>query len=63
MGRRHGLRLGRPVHVDEVVRPGDLVISVCDQAHERLATPTALHWSVPDPARVDTAELGVPITG
>ncbi|MEV0714285.1 helix-turn-helix domain-containing protein [Asanoa sp. NPDC050611] len=56
IGRRHGLRLGRvrPVHVDDVVRPDDLVISVCDQAHERLGTPTAMHWSVPDPARVDT---------
>jgi protein-tyrosine-phosphatase len=56
VGRQHGLTLGRvrPVHVDEVVRPGDLVISVCDQAHERLGTRTALHWSVPDPARVDT---------
>ena len=58
VGRRHGLGLGhaRPVHVDRVLRPGDLVISVCDQAHERLGTPGALHWSVPDPARVDTDE-------
>jgi protein-tyrosine-phosphatase len=56
VGRRHGLSLGRirPGHVDQVVRPGDLVVSVCDQAHERLGTPTAMHWSVPDPARIDT---------
>ncbi|SNT10624.1 Protein-tyrosine-phosphatase [Asanoa hainanensis] len=56
VGRRHGVRLGRvrPVHVDQVVRPGDLVISVCDQAHERSGTPAAMHWSIPDPARVDT---------
>jgi protein-tyrosine-phosphatase len=54
VGRRHGLRLGRarPVHVADVVRDDDLVISVCDQAHERLASD--LHWSVPDPVRVDT---------
>ena len=38
VGRRHGLGLGhaRPVHVDRVLRAGDLVISVCDQAHEQL---------------------------
>lgn len=56
-GRRHGLDLSRvrPVSVEGVVRPGDLVISVCDQAHEQLPTGgTRLHWSVPDPARVDT---------
>jgi ArsR family transcriptional regulator, arsenate/arsenite/antimonite-responsive transcriptional repressor / arsenate reductase (thioredoxin) len=58
VGRRHGLSLGRvrPVHLDQVVRPGDLVISVCDQAHERVGNPTAMHWSVPDPARIDTDE-------
>jgi protein-tyrosine-phosphatase len=57
VGRRHGLSLdrARPVHVDEVIRPDDLVISVCDQAHEHLRSrPADLHWSVPDPARVDT---------
>jgi len=59
IGRRHGLNLSRarPVHVIDVVRDGDLVISVCDNAHERLTTTgPRLHWSVPDPARVDTDE-------
>jgi protein-tyrosine-phosphatase len=58
VGRQHGLSLGRirPVHVDQVVRPDDLVITVCDQAHERIGAPIAMHWSVPDPARVDTDE-------
>lgn len=56
VGRRHGLRLRgvRPVHVDDVLRPGDLVVSVCDTAHEHLPDVGQLHWSVPDPARVDT---------
>jgi protein-tyrosine-phosphatase len=59
VARRHGLDLSRarPVHVRDVVGDGDLVISVCDNAHEHL--PVAgrqLHWSVPDPARVDTNE-------
>jgi ArsR family transcriptional regulator, arsenate/arsenite/antimonite-responsive transcriptional repressor / arsenate reductase (thioredoxin) len=59
VGRRHGLNLrgSRPVHLDDVLRPGDLVVSVCDTAHEHLtAVRPQLHWSVPDPARVDTDE-------
>ncbi|MFY1669385.1 MarR family transcriptional regulator [Plantactinospora sp. WMMB334] len=55
---RHGLRLdpAHTAHVRDVVRAGDLVIAVCDNAHEHLpdqARPR-LHWSVPDPARADT---------
>jgi protein-tyrosine-phosphatase len=43
------------VHVNDVFRDGDLVISVCDNAYEQLAAAgQRLHWSVPDPARVDT---------
>jgi protein-tyrosine-phosphatase len=38
-----------------VVRADDLVIAVCDNAHEHLGDqPRRLHWSVPDPARTDT---------
>jgi protein-tyrosine-phosphatase len=40
------------------MRPDDLVVSVCDNAHEHLAGQTAtaprLHWAIPDPARGDT---------
>jgi protein-tyrosine-phosphatase/DNA-binding HxlR family transcriptional regulator len=35
------------------LRPGDLIITVCDRAHEIVAAQIAsnqLHWSVPDPA-------------
>ncbi|MEV4619032.1 ArsR family transcriptional regulator [Asanoa sp. NPDC049573] len=59
VARRHGLDLGdaRPAGVTTVVRADDLVISVCDNAHEHLAgTASQLHWSVPDPARSDTDE-------
>jgi protein-tyrosine-phosphatase len=55
--KRHGLSLGRPctAHVSEVVRHDDLVIAVCDNAHEHLpAGAGRLHWSVPDPAPADT---------
>lgn len=53
---KHGLRLGRarPVLVDTVVQEGDLVITVCDYAHEQMEETSQLHWSVPDPARPDT---------
>lgn len=51
--RRAGLDLGdaRPRRLtDEERTGGDLVITVCDRAHEELPPdPTWLHWSVPDP--------------
>lgn len=54
--RRHGLRLpdATPRALDGVVRLDDLVVTVCDRAHEELAGTRNgwLHWSVPDPARV-----------
>ena len=48
---RHGLPLPRlrPRHISEVRRDGDLVITVCDLAHEELGEAAAVHWSVPDP--------------
>lgn len=60
VARRHGLRLGRvrPVHMRDVLRPHDLVVSVCDSAHEELthAGRRHQHWSVTDPVRVGTDE-------
>jgi protein-tyrosine-phosphatase/DNA-binding HxlR family transcriptional regulator len=58
VARRHGLSIdaARTAHVSAVVRRDDLVIAVCDNAHEHLPEQTQprLHWSVPDPAPVDT---------
>lgn len=50
---RHGVELGevRPQGYDAVTHVPDLVVSVCDRAHEAgppFAVPM-LHWSVPDP--------------
>lgn len=64
VGRRHGLRLSRgaPKRTDEVLRTNDLVVAVCDNAHEELGgqdgshSRTRLHWSVRDPVRIDTDE-------
>lgn len=52
--RRHRLPLtpATPRQVDDVLHPEDVVITVCDSAHEELgAGPGRLHWSVRDPAR------------
>ena len=48
---RHRLPLPRlrPRHIRDVRHDGDLVITVCDLAHEELGEATAVHWSVPDP--------------
>lgn len=56
VAERHGLHLGgaRPRRLDEVLLDGDLVITVCDNAHEELGSRSRLHWSVPDPVRVGT---------
>ncbi|WP_030490251.1 helix-turn-helix domain-containing protein [Micromonospora chokoriensis] len=58
VARRHGLHLdpGGTRHVTDIVRDDDLLIAVCDNAHEELTGPVRprLHWSVPDPVRADT---------
>lgn len=53
---RHNLPLPRlrPRDFADVISEGDLVITVCDLAHEELSVPHGLHWSVPDPVRVGT---------
>jgi protein-tyrosine-phosphatase/DNA-binding transcriptional ArsR family regulator len=57
VAERHGLRIGphRPKSLDEVVQDDDLVVAVCDNAHEELGVLLPrLHWSIPDPVPVDT---------
>ncbi|GIE29655.1 putative regulatory protein, ArsR family [Actinoplanes italicus] len=60
VAHEHGLALdpAGTHHVDDILHDDDLVIAVCDSAHEELTGPARprLHWSVPDPARVDTDE-------
>lgn len=60
VGRYAGLNLtgARPRAVGEIVDAPDLVVTVCDRAHEELervkAEVPTLHWSVPDPVDVGT---------
>jgi protein-tyrosine-phosphatase len=39
----------RPRHISDVRHDGDLIVSVCDLAHEELGAVAVVHWSVPDP--------------
>lgn len=56
--RRLGLTLAEhsPQHMDDIVRPGDLLVSVCDAVNEQLdpMPNPRIHWSVADPAEVGT---------
>jgi protein-tyrosine-phosphatase/DNA-binding HxlR family transcriptional regulator len=52
--RRHDLDLPDvlPRPLAGIVGHGDLVITVCDRAHEELGDAAWAHWSVPDPVPV-----------
>lgn len=54
---RHGLVIDpwrKPRRIEDVLAEGDLLITVCDDAHERLLPRDDLHWSIRDPARIGT---------
>lgn len=57
--RRHNVTIKprAPRHLDDVLAEGDLLIAVCDNAHEHLPRdPDRIHWSVADPARSPTPD-------
>ncbi|WP_142039344.1 arsenate reductase/protein-tyrosine-phosphatase family protein [Arthrobacter sp. SLBN-100] len=57
VARRNGVDLPEvPPRRLGPVTDGDLVVTVCDNAHEELATLGGVHWSVPDPLRTNTEE-------
>ena len=51
--QRHHLTLAvaRPRRLDEVIQADDFIVTVCDTAHEQMAEPGQVHWSIPDPVR------------
>lgn len=58
VARRHGVDLAdlHPRKLDRVPGEGDLVVTVCDNAHEELGGLGGVHWSVRDPLRLGTEE-------
>ena len=57
--RRHNVTIKprAPRHLDDVLAEGDLLIAVCDNAHEELPRDLdRIHWSVADPARSPTPD-------
>jgi len=52
VAERAGLTLASAPGPVPPLRRGDLVVTVCDRAHEQLPRPpgAVVHWSVPDPA-------------
>jgi protein-tyrosine-phosphatase/DNA-binding transcriptional ArsR family regulator len=57
VAERHGLRIDRdrPKPLDDVLHDDDLIVAVCDNAHEELGSaPPRLHWSIPDPVPINT---------
>jgi ArsR family transcriptional regulator, arsenate/arsenite/antimonite-responsive transcriptional repressor / arsenate reductase (thioredoxin) len=57
VAERHGLRIdpNRPKPLDRVLHDDDLIVAVCDNAHEELGhTLPRLHWSIPDPVPINT---------
>lgn len=54
---RNGLTLDdSPQSIASIRHDDDFVIAVCDQAYEELAGNVALHWSLPDPVSLGTAD-------
>ncbi|OIJ25039.1 arsenate reductase/protein-tyrosine-phosphatase family protein [Nocardioides luteus] len=47
--RELDLPIVEPRRVEDVLDPDDLVVTVCDRAHEAPKVPGELHWSIPDP--------------
>jgi ArsR family transcriptional regulator, arsenate/arsenite/antimonite-responsive transcriptional repressor / arsenate reductase (thioredoxin) len=57
VAERHGLRIERdhPEPLAHVLHDDDLIVAVCDNAHEELShSLPRLHWSIPDPVRRGT---------
>lgn len=56
VARRHGVVLADlpPRRLEEVAHAEDFVVTVCDNAREEIPNLGGIHWSVPDPLRLNT---------
>lgn len=50
------VKKSKPCSIDDVLRPDDVVVSVCDAVNEELPDldNPHIHWSIPDPASIGT---------
>ena len=56
-GRAVDLSKARPQHLEDIDALPELVVTVCDRAHEELDPPPDwLHWSLPDPVEAGTRD-------
>lgn len=58
VAERHGVDIvgHTPRGVENLLNERDVVVTVCDRAHEELGSSSVLHWSVSNPGRVGTAD-------
>ena len=58
VAHRHGVALADlpPRLLDRVAHDEDFVVTVCDNAHEEIPDLGGIHWSVPDPLRLNTED-------
>ncbi|QHK19993.1 helix-turn-helix domain-containing protein [Pseudarthrobacter psychrotolerans] len=58
VANRHGIALAdlAPRRLDAVASDEDFVVTVCDNAHEEIPNLRGIHWSVPDPLRLNTED-------
>ncbi|MEO5316766.1 helix-turn-helix domain-containing protein [Pseudarthrobacter sp. CC12] len=58
VARRHGVALADlpPRRLDDVADDEDFIVTVCDNAHEEIPNLGGIHWSVPDPLRLNTED-------
>jgi protein-tyrosine-phosphatase len=58
IAQRHGVNLGdvTPRQLADVATSADFIVTVCDNAHEELPGLEGIHWSVPDPLRLNTTD-------
>ena len=56
VAQRHGVTIENvtPRQLADVVTNDDFIVTVCDNAHEELLSLEGIHWSVPDPLRLNT---------
>lgn len=58
VAQRHGISLEKlsPRRLDAAAAGEDFIVTVCDNAHEELTHVGGIHWSVPDPLRLNTED-------